>query len=393
MGESPSVDDVVTPAAPPGVIVSLVLGSVHMWHLRGHRSNVVDLIVKHFTSYELLEARKELCSAVGATDPIARRDSDHRSAAEAHAVDLLDQVGELDSQRKLPVIVVPSTLLAKVPVSTLLASDDVAVGARLDNLERSIKLLADTVTRGMTAVTSTNSQGLFAGARNRVNSNSGGRGGVQTLQQVPQVSVTPPLGGVAGVTSWAGVAGAEGAASLQAGIGNRDRLGSDAEKRKREEDYKLPGRQRGRKVAIGMSTANVDDGGEAAPLEYYVGNTTPRANPDIIKAVLVKCATVIGKELQVLDVKCLTTGIDHPRTRSWKVKVPYKYKELMEKNELYPEGWTYRKFFAPRNANQGAGNKKPRHDDVLVQQVLQEHQQQADQSPASGPGQDDAQPV
>ena len=142
-----------------------------------------------------------------------------------------------------------------------------------------------------------------------------------------------------------------------------------------------------------MSTANVDDGGEAAPLEYYVGNTTPRANPDIIKAVLVKCATVIGKELQVLDVKCLTTGIDHPRTRSWKVKVPYKYKELMEKNELYPEGWTYRKFFAPRNANQGAGNKKPRHDDVLVQQVLQEHQQQADQSPASGPGQDDAQPV
>ena len=73
--------------------------------------------------------------------------------------------------------------------------------------------------------------------------------------------------------------------------------------------------------------------------------------------------------------------------------MPYKYKELMEKNELYPEGWTYRKFFAPRNANQGAGNKKPRHDDVLVQQVLQEHQQQADQSPASGPGQDDAQPV
>ena len=194
---------------------------------------MVDLIVMHYTSYELLEARKELCSAVGATDPIARRDSDHRSAAEAHAVDLLDQVGELDSQRKLPVIVVPSTLLAKVPVSTLLASDDVAVGARLDNLERSIKLLADTVTRGMTAVTSTNSQGLFAGARNRVNSNSGGRGGVQTLQQVPQVSVTPPLGGVAGVTSWAGVAGAEGAASLQAGIGNRDRLGSDAEKRKK----------------------------------------------------------------------------------------------------------------------------------------------------------------
>ena len=69
----------------------------------------MDLIVKHFTASELLEARKELCTAVGAAEPIARRDSDHRSAAAAHAVDLLDQVGELDSQRKLPVIVVPRT--------------------------------------------------------------------------------------------------------------------------------------------------------------------------------------------------------------------------------------------------------------------------------------------
>ena len=122
-----------------------------------------------------------------------------------------------------------------------------------------------------------------------------------------------------------------------------------------------------------------------------------------------KCATEIGKDLQVLDVKCLTTGMDNPRTRSWKVKVPYKFKELMEKNELYPEGWTYRKFFAPRNANQGAGNKKARQDDELVQQVLQEQQQkqqqnqqqeqqqqqtgQADQSVENDPGQDVPQPV
>ena len=75
-----------------------------------------------------------------------------------------------------------------------------------------------------------------------------------------------------------------------------------------------------------------------------MGNTTPRATPDIIKAVLVKSATQLTKDLQVLEVTCLTNGIDNPRTKSWKVKVPYKDKELMEKNELYPEGWTYRKF-------------------------------------------------
>ena len=91
--------------------------------------------------------------------------------------------------------------------------------------------------------------------------------------------------------------------------------------------------------------------------------------------MLQKCAAQLTKDLQVLEVKCLTSGIENPRTKSWKVRVPYKYKELMEKNDLYPEGWTYRKFFAPRNMNQGVaggGYKKPRPDDELIGQVLQE---------------------
>ena len=143
-------------------------------------------------------------------------------------------------------------------------------------------------------------------------------------------------------------------------------------------------------VAIGKSSVDVDDGGEAAPLEYYLGNTTPRATSEIIKAVLVKCATQLETELQVLEVKCLTAGIDNPRTKSWKVKVPYKYKELMEKSELYPEGWTYRKFFAPRNANQGTEGtaKKARPEDKLVKQALQNLQQQVGQVAENGPGQE-----
>ena len=119
-----------------------------------------------------------------------------------------------------------------------------------------------------------------------------------------------------------------------------------------------------------------------------MGNTTPRASPDIIKGVLVKCAAELQKDLDVLEVKCLTTGIDNPRTKSWRVKVPYKYKELMEQNELYPEGWTYRKFFAPRNANQGTSGaaKKPRPDDQLVEEYLQQQQQQPVQSGEPGQG-------
>ena len=130
---------------PPGFLVSLVIGTVHMWHLKGNRSNVLDLIVKNFTATELFEARKELCIAVKAEVPAVRTDSENRSAAAAHAVDLLDQIGDLDSQGKLPVIVVPSSVLAKVPVSTLVASDEVAVSARLESLEKSMKLLADSM--------------------------------------------------------------------------------------------------------------------------------------------------------------------------------------------------------------------------------------------------------
>ena len=60
---------------PPGIIVSLVLGTVHMWYLKGDRNKIVDLIVRHFSASELLEARKELSTAVKATEPVTRRDS------------------------------------------------------------------------------------------------------------------------------------------------------------------------------------------------------------------------------------------------------------------------------------------------------------------------------
>ena len=158
-------------------------------------------------------------------------------------------------------------------------------------------------------------------------------------QQKSQMSETPSQNRVEGGLSWAA------AAATEPAIG-RDQANSESDKRKYDH-FRAPGRQRNRKVEVGKNTIIVDEGGEAAPLEFNVGNTTPKATPEIIKAVISKCAAQLGKEVQVLDVKCLTNGFDNPRTKSWKVKVPYKYKWLMERNDLYPEGWTYRKFFAP----------------------------------------------
>ena len=90
-------------------------------------------------------------------------------------------------------IVVPSNVLAKVPFSTLLSSDDVAVSARLESLEKCMKVLTETVTK----IAAPNT-GTFAGARARVNSNSmhsvaGSQGqGQDRSGGVPQVVVSAP---------------------------------------------------------------------------------------------------------------------------------------------------------------------------------------------------------
>ena len=113
-----------------------------------------------------------------------------------------------------------------------------------------------------------------------------------------------------------------------------------------------------RKVTYGSSKV-IMEGAEAAPVEIFIGNTNPNATPEIISKVMKKCAMELPEkiELEVHELKCLTNleTVPNPRTKCWKICVPYKYRELMEKDELYPSGWSHRKFFPPRQ------NKAKRH--------------------------------
>ena len=131
--------------------------------------------------------------------------------------------------------------------------------------------------------------------------------------------------------------------------------------------------RRQRKVAYGCSQVVIDDEGLAAPVDYYVGNTTPRATSEIIQSVLLKCAKGLEKDtmFSVVEVSQLATHLLNPRTKCWKVSVPYKYKDLMEKDELYPPGWTHRKFFGARQAKENTA-KQARTDDQIVNEVLKE---------------------
>ena len=118
--------------------------------------------------------------------------------------------------------------------------------------------------------------------------------------------------------------------------------------------------QRQRKVAQGSSQVDLSDVlrvAAAAPLDFYVGNTSLDMTGEDVKHVLVRCATGVQgntAHLEVLEVKEIGTDLANRRTRCWKVKVPYKLKELMQQYSLYPSGWTHRRFFEQRSGNKNA---------------------------------------
>ena len=167
-------------------------------------------------------------------------------------------------------------------------------------------------------------------------------------------------------------------------VGTRQRSRSESSKRKADErdtdsdGFRRQGRPRQRKTATGTSQVKVDDVGEyIAPVEFYIGNTDRRTNKNTISTVLKRCAAAVegGEDLVIEEVELLTKEVD-PRTKWWKVVAPYRFKSLLEKDEVYPGGWRHRAFFGSRSSK----DKKPRLDQGanVEQQVLLEQQQEAD---------------
>ena len=81
----------------------------------------------------------------------------------------------------------------------------------------------------------------------------------------------------------------------------------------------------------------LDDLGECQPhVQYYISNTPGHSTTDLIKKVLEKCSAPLleGKAILTVHKVELLTKEDDPRTRCWKVTVPFKFKSLMENDEL-----------------------------------------------------------
>ena len=115
-------------------------------------------------------------------------------------------------------------------------------------------------------------------------------------------------------------------------------------------------------------------------LNFYIGNTSLTVNKKNVSNVLVKCAAELegNPVLRVLEVE--EAGVDLPNRRSkcWKVTVPYGMKSLMENSNIYPIGWSHRRFFERSNGNKRTKISNPR-DRVLDAEMKEVEEKQASQ--------------
>ena len=351
------------------------------------------LIARHYKPDLVFQAHQLLDQVCQLLDPKVHKNSVLRSAGEAYAVDLLNTMDMLINEKRAPRYLIPSEQLGKVPLGALSIRDEVSVSARLESLEENLRKVCTLFEKQQgggqpTADTASKLDGLEKKLEtlntklSQMMTPAPSFANVASAQGpgLPSIAVTPP-GQVAH-------GGQDGAGALGTGVGGRrPRLGSNSVKRKVEEThqedaegFKKPGRPRQRKTASGSSQVQVADVGEyIAGAEFYIGNTDGRTNAETIKTVLTRCAAAVdgGIDLVVDKVELLTKERD-PRTKCWKVAVPFRFKSIMEKDEVYPAGWKHRTFFGSRNTKE----KRPRLDQAngIEQQVLNEQQQEAEKA-------------
>ena len=114
-------------------------------------------------------------------------------------------------------------------------------------------------------------------------------------------------------------------------------------------------KQRLRAKAV-VGTAVLDGYSDLArPEQFWVGNTSPDTTADSVKEVLGKCAGGLNVEdFKIIDVTTLNKETN-PMSRSWRVTVPARLKDLMLNPAMYPLGWGGRVFHPGGRRQEAAG--------------------------------------
>ena len=397
------------------MINNLLLGVVNWWCLQQGKTEVQNLLVRHFEADEIYNSHLILADKCGLPPPKKHKTTATRPALDVNACDLATSMFKLVNTKQVPVIVIPATELGSVPLGALSVSDERSVSVRLETLEESVRsvvstvgklvkqgqqpqLLSKPVTHPALQVPDLNV--TFSGQKSYLDAASSG-----LPADGPGTTAGPPVG----LAVFGGQQGPHRARSRSPQVKrSHDGVSVDGD------GYRQQGRPRNqrRPAASGASKVVVEEVGDLHPsLQYYIGNTPGRADETIIRKVLARCAAPLlesGETLEIEKVQSLTKEQD-PRTRCWRVVVPYRFKELMENSQLYPDGWRFREFIGTFR-EPAASAKKPRFGNTVVDQVMEEEDQekaevnrlreelsrlkQSGQSPGQtgkGPGQTDQQ--
>ena len=97
------------------------------------------------------------------------------------------------------------------------------------------------------------------------------------------------------------------------------------------------------KPKVTTGTARLTQFGDlSGPVDFRIGNMSPNMDSNQVKEVLRKCAVGLGVDnFEILDVRCLTK-MENPRSKSWKVSVSTRFRDIMMDPAMYIDGWTHR---------------------------------------------------
>ena len=356
----------------PGEMVKdLVLGCIQSWLNRFGKDDIVKMVSENFIDKEIFDALKCLCDRLGLDPPKARRNTMKQVAVKVWAAELYDTLMKEDNIGKLPEFVVSSQELQRVPLSLMSGANDIVpVCTKMNILEKKMEEMVDTVAKLAKAqvLPSLQVQAPMPSLGSYSSVLQGAPAGVQQqLVGTPSRTRLDSFGTAAlalkrkqgddsGISS-SGMGhgqGAGGAAVLapqprQGGVvGGASHVSTDQPRQPRGQ----------RKQCFGTSkviaTGRTD---WAAPVEVFISNTSADITENEVREVLKLCAEDAkaseGNEnlsdFVVKDVKCLTRpDIENPRTKCWRVSVPFRFKDYIMSDLAYPVGWCHRPFYPPK---------------------------------------------
>ena len=337
------------------ILESLVLSVAHYWSCRETWDRQVELLDRNFRQDEMLHALTDLCRMKMLEKPKKRQQTVGKTATRNQAEDVVNHLKLLGDENNLPRFMVQSDDLPRVMplLAAVSISDERGVSARLEALESAQQ-------RGMEEM------------KRMISSAMKGQAPRVMAKEAPTIEI-PMARDFAGIVGGNGDGAKNGGSSggqqpsffhRQGRVPDGGRRTaryhrSPSVKRAREgvgeyEWYTVTNKRKPKpKVVAG--TADLPGLGElAGPVHYWIGNTHPSTNIEMVEKVLTKCAESLEVEnFGIEDVLCLTKD-DNPRSRSWRVTVPARLKEAMENPAMYARGWSHRVFnFRP-------GPRKPK---------------------------------